>query len=61
VESTTAIELVRVELAPSVMVGKEAQSNALELVLHDGRHIRVPVGFDAPTLRRLLETVEDAR
>jgi transposase-like protein len=35
-----------------------AQASALELVLADGRAVRIATGFDAPTLRRLLAVLE---
>ena len=35
-----------------------AQASALELVLADGRAVRVAPGFDAATLRRLLAVLE---
>jgi hypothetical protein len=35
-----------------------AQDSALEVVLADGRAVRVGPGFDAPTLRRLLAVLE---
>jgi hypothetical protein len=34
------------------------QATALEVVLTDGRTVRVPPGFDAATLRRLLAVLE---
>ena len=34
------------------------RSEALEVVLASGRHIRVPIGFDAPTFERLLGILE---
>jgi hypothetical protein len=33
----------------------------LELVLHCGRQLRVGVGFDGPTLRRLLALLEEGQ
>src|SRR5262249_5676486 len=35
-----------------------AQASPLELVLADGRAVRIATGFDAPTLRRLLAMLE---
>ena len=35
-----------------------AQTSALEVVLTDGRTVRVPPGFDAATLRQLLAVLE---
>ena len=35
-----------------------SQASALELVLADGRAVRIAAGFDAPTLRRLLAVLE---
>jgi transposase len=37
------------------------QASALELVLADGRAVRVAPGFDAATLRRLLAVLEGER
>ena len=37
-----------------------AQASALEVVLTDGRTVRVAPGFDAATLRRLLAVLEGA-
>ena len=37
-----------------------AAAPALEVVLDDGRSIRVPAGFDAATLRRLLAVLNEA-
>jgi hypothetical protein len=36
-----------------------AQGSALEVVLADGRAVRVAPGFDAATLRRLLAVLEE--
>jgi hypothetical protein len=41
--------------------GLPAQAGALEVVLLDGRAVRVAPGFDAATLRRLLAVLEGAR
>jgi hypothetical protein len=41
--------------------GVPAQASALEVVLHDGRAVRVAPGFDAATLRRLLAVLEGER
>ena len=35
------------------------QTSALEVVLTDGRTVRVPPGFDAATLRQLLAVLEE--
>jgi hypothetical protein len=37
---------------------RSAESEKIELVLRDGRSIRVPQKFDAEDLRRLLAVVE---
>jgi hypothetical protein len=37
-----------------------AQASALEVVLVDGRTVRVAPGFDAATLRRLLAVLQEA-
>jgi hypothetical protein len=47
--------------APSVTfveVAAPRQSESLEVVLASGRHVRVPIGFDAPTFERLLIILE---
>ena len=41
--------------------GVPAQAGALEVVLRDGRAVRVAPGFDAATLRRLLAVLEGER
>jgi hypothetical protein len=41
-----------------VEVALPSRSGVLEVVLAGGRHIRVPVGFDAPTFERLLGILE---
>jgi hypothetical protein len=41
--------------------GVPAQAGGLEVVLHDGRAVRVMPGFDAATLRRLLAVLEGER
>jgi hypothetical protein len=38
-----------------------AQAGALEVILRDGRAVRVVPGFDAATLRRLLAVLEGER
>ena len=38
-----------------------APAPALEVVLHDGRVLRIPAGFDATTLRQLLAVLDEAR
>src|SRR5262245_2303025 len=50
----------RVVFAPVQVVADAAppQISALELVLADGRVVRVPPGFDAATLRQLLVVLE---
>jgi hypothetical protein len=41
--------------------GLPAQAGGLEVVLRDGRAVRVAPGFDAATLRRLLAVLEGER
>jgi transposase len=41
--------------------GAPAHASALEVVLRDGRAVRVAPGFDAATLRRLLAVLEGER
>jgi hypothetical protein len=38
---------------------ESVQGTALELVVRGGRTVRVPPGFDAPTLRHLLAVLEE--
>lgn len=38
---------------------RSSASSALEVVLGNGRVVRVPTGFDAETLRRLVGTLEE--
>jgi hypothetical protein len=38
-----------------------AATPVLEVVLGDGRVVRVPAGFDAATLRQLLMVLQEAR
>jgi transposase-like protein len=45
---------------PFVPVTVMAPAPALEVVLGDGRTIRVPAGFDAATLQRLLAVLDEA-
>jgi hypothetical protein len=40
---------------------RPAQAGVLELVLGNGRVVRVEPGFDAATLRRLLAVLEEGR
>ena len=53
---TSAATFVSVQLAPD-----EAPASApvLEVVLPDGRLVRVPAGFDAATLRQLLAVLRE--
>jgi hypothetical protein len=48
----SATTMTFVEVTPS------QRSEALEVKLTGGREVRVPVGFDAPTLERLLAILE---
>lgn len=50
--TATTPSVTFVEVAPS------SRSESLEVVLASGRHIRVPVGFDAPTFERLIAILE---
>lgn len=52
--SSRALEVVRVEVDMASVVG----SAPLELVVGNGRMIRIPAGFDAGTLERLLVVLE---
>ena len=51
----------RPEFVPVQVVGDEGETagDLLELVLAGGRSVRVPAGFDAATLRRLLAVLEE--
>lgn len=48
------VEVTPVSLPPSA---QESGASDLRLVLGEGITIRVPVGFDAPTLERLIQTL----
>lgn len=52
--SSRAVEVLRVDLEVASAMG----SAALEVVVGKGRVIRVPAGFDAQTLERLLAVLE---
>jgi transposase len=49
----------RPRFVPVQMLGDEDRAAPLELVLSGGRSVRVPGGFDAATLRRLLAVLEE--
>ena len=44
-----------------LMAEKEIQNGTLEVILASGRRLRVPEGFDAATLRRVLAVLEEER
>ncbi len=44
---------------PVQLVAEAAPAGALEVVLADGRVVRVPPGFDAATLRQLLAVLRE--
>lgn len=52
--------VTRDSVATFVPVTVVAPAPALEVVLGDGRSIRVPAGFDAATLQRLLAVLDKA-
>jgi hypothetical protein len=54
-------DALRPAFVPVQVVGDESDgaSDLLELVLAGGRRVRVPAGFDAATLRRLLAVLEE--
>lgn len=52
--SSRAVEVIRVDLEVASAMG----SAPLEVVVGNGRLIRVPAGFDAGTLERLLVVLE---
>ena len=54
---------VRVVAQPAADTVPEADISAtgLELVLEDGRRLRIGTGFDATTLRRLLALLQEGR
>jgi hypothetical protein len=56
-----AVPFVPVSLAPEPQAPSKADglAGAVELVLNDGRRLRVVPGFDAPTLKRLLTLLEE--
>jgi hypothetical protein len=49
---------VRVVPDPKPVVAADGPSSGLELVV-GGRRVRIALGFDAPTLRRLLALLEE--
>ncbi len=62
-KSTTPVFLP-VHIRPEVRIATADRhvsppAAALELVLSDGRFVRVPPGFDPPTLHQLLDVLED--
>lgn len=46
---------------PNPLLTPEPTPTALELLLPDGRRLRIGPGFDAPTLRRLLAVLQEVR
>ena len=67
-ESSASASPAFEEVVPSVVAtaidGNEAvraQQERLEIVLRSGRVVRVPDSFDALSLRRLLDVVDEAR
>lgn len=60
VESTATHGLLGDGVPQFVPVTIAAAAPSLEVVLGDGRVVRVPAGFDAGTLRQLLAVLEEA-
>jgi hypothetical protein len=52
---------VPVQVVPEPEPAAEDSRSALELLLAHGRVLRIPAGFDADTLRRLLALLEEGR
>ena len=52
---------VRVAAEPQAPSKADGSAGAVELVLNDGRRLRVGPGFDGPTFKRLLELLEEGR
>jgi len=44
---------------PITVAGLNARAERIELVLPDGSAVRVPAGFDAPTLRQVLAVLRE--
>jgi hypothetical protein len=59
VQRTAALPCRRDGLPNFVPVTIAAPTPSLELVLGDGRSVRVPAGFDAATLRQLLAVLQE--
>jgi transposase-like protein len=51
----------RTAFVPVQVVPDEAPASALEVVLSNGRTVRVAAGFDAATLRELVTVLEEGR
>jgi transposase len=56
-----AVQFVPVRLAPEPPTNTSASTSPLELVLANGRRLRVAPGFDAATLTRLLTLLEEGQ
>jgi transposase-like protein len=52
---------VRIVPDPTPETAADSDRTGLELVLGTGRRLRVGVGFDGPTLQRLLALLEEGR
>jgi transposase len=52
---------VRVAAEPQSPSQGDGSAGAVELVLNEGRRLRVGPGFDGPTLKRLLALLEEGR
>jgi transposase len=52
---------VRVAAEPPAPSQADGLAGAMELVLNEGRRLRVGPGFDGPTLKRLLALLEEGR
>ena len=52
---------VRIAAEPQAPSKADGSAGAVELVLNDGRRLRVGPGFDGPTLKRLLGLLEEGR
>jgi hypothetical protein len=58
-EASVPFVPVRVATEPPASSKSDGSASAVELVLNDGRRVRVVPGFDGPTLKRLLALLEE--
>ena len=58
---TPAAPFVPVQVVAEPRSAEAPHSAALELILEDGRRLRIEPGFDGPTLRRVLALLQEER